>query len=49
MEFVKDQRIYVKFCFKLRETAAETHKMCQVYSDDALSQMTYEWYKRFKN
>jgi hypothetical protein len=45
MEGVKEQRICVKFCFKLGKTAAETHNTVrQAYSDDASSQtMTYKW------
>jgi hypothetical protein len=36
MELVKEQRIYVKFCFIVRKTAAETHDMMrEAYSDDA--------------
>jgi hypothetical protein len=35
MESVKKQRICIKFCFKVRETAAETHDMLpEVYDDD---------------
>jgi hypothetical protein len=50
MDSVKEQRICVKFCFKIVKTAAETHNMLrEAYGDDALSQITYEWFKRFKN
>jgi hypothetical protein len=47
---VKEQRICVKFCFKVRKTAAETHTMLhEACTDDASSQNDYEWFKRFKN
>jgi hypothetical protein len=51
MESVREQRIHVKFCFKVGKTAAETRNMLrEAYSDDPLSQTTtYEWFKRFKN
>jgi transposase len=50
MESVKEQRIYVKFCFEVGKTGAETHVLCEAYRDGGLSQtMTYEWFKRFKN
>jgi hypothetical protein len=51
MESVKEQRICVKFCFRVGKTAAETHNMLlEAYSDDASSQtMTCKWFKRFKN
>jgi hypothetical protein len=51
MESVKEQRICVKFRFKLGKTAAETHNMLSpAYGHDALSQtMTYEWYKQLEN
>jgi hypothetical protein len=38
VESVKDHRIFVKFCFKVEKTAAETHTMLhEAYGDDALS------------
>jgi hypothetical protein len=50
MESVKEQRMCVKFCFKVGKPAAETHNMLrEAYGNDALSEMTtYEWFKRFK-
>jgi hypothetical protein len=37
VEKVKREIIYVKFYFKVRKTAAETHKiMCEDYRHDAL-------------
>jgi hypothetical protein len=46
---LKEQRICVKFCFKVGKTAAETHMLCEAYDDDASSQtMTYEWFKRLR-
>jgi hypothetical protein len=51
MESIKEQRIYVKSCFKVRKTAAETHSMLhEAYDNDALSHtMAYEWFRCFKN
>jgi hypothetical protein len=46
----KDQRIFIKICLKLGNTASETHRMLkEAFGDNALGQMqTYEWFKRFK-
>ena len=51
MAAVKEQRICMKFCFKLNKNAAETHRMLkEVFGDQALSQArTFEWFKRFKD
>jgi hypothetical protein len=38
MELAREQRICVKFCFKVGRTVAETHMLCEAYGDDALSQ-----------
>jgi hypothetical protein len=39
MESVKEQRICIKFCFKVEKTAAKTHNMmCEAHSYDAWSQ-----------
>jgi histone-lysine N-methyltransferase SETMAR len=45
------QRICIKFCFNLKKTAAETHRILQEASgDNAMSQSkTFLWYKRFKD
>lgn len=41
MESVEEQRICVKFRFKLGKTAADAHSMLrQAYVDDALGQTT---------
>lgn len=50
MDNVKEQRICIKFCFKLKKTAAETHRMLtEAFGESALSQArTFEWFKRFK-
>jgi hypothetical protein len=47
----KEQRIYFKFCFNLKKTAAETHRMLQeAFGDNAMSQSkTFLCYKRFKD
>ncbi|CAK9818665.1 Protein GVQW3 [Anthophora plagiata] len=50
MTQAEQQRICVKFCFKLDLTATETYQMLvQPFGDEALSKSkTFEWYKRFK-
>jgi len=47
----KEQRIYIKFCFDLKKTAAETHRMLQqAFRDNAMSQSKiFVWYKRIKD
>lgn len=47
----KEQRTCIKFCFKLKKTAAETHRMLvEAFGDNAMSQSkTFLWYKRFKD
>jgi hypothetical protein len=51
MADLREQRVCIKFCFKLGTTAAETHQMLkQAFGDNSLGQtQTYDWYKRFKN
>ena len=46
-----EQRANIKFCFKLRETAAEiVELMRQVYGDNCLSRaQIFRWYARFKS
>jgi hypothetical protein len=46
----KEQRICVKFCFKLRKTASETHGMLKTaFGDNAMGRtQTFEWFSRFK-
>ena len=48
---VKEQRIYIKFCFRLNISAAETHQMLKkAFGEQALSQArTFEWFERFKD
>jgi hypothetical protein len=48
---VKEQRICIKFCFKVGKTVTETHSMLnEACSNDAMSQTTIsEWSKHFKN
>ena len=51
MADVKEQRICIKFCFRLNKTAAETHRMLkEAFYEQALGQArTFEWFKRFKD
>jgi hypothetical protein len=51
MDSVREQRIYVKFRFKVRKASAETHTIFrEAYSDAALNQtMTYKWLRSYKN
>jgi hypothetical protein len=46
----KEQRICVKFCFKLGKTASETHKMLKTASGDNDMERTQssEWFSQFK-
>ena len=47
----KEQRVNVKFLFKLGKSATETYLMLQlVYGDECLlCTQVFEWFKRFKN
>jgi len=51
MTGVKEQRICIKFCFKLGQKVSETHRIIKEnFGGNFLSQtQTYEWFKRFKN
>ncbi|GBN03918.1 Putative uncharacterized protein FLJ37770 [Araneus ventricosus] len=43
-----EQRVNIKFCFKLGRTATETHKM--LLKVDAVSKKcVFEWFKRFRD
>jgi len=44
-----EQRINMKFCFKLQKSAKETHEMLKLVYDDAAAtmKMVYKWFKRF--
>ncbi|GBM62177.1 Putative uncharacterized protein FLJ37770 [Araneus ventricosus] len=46
-----EQRVNIKFCFKLGKTAKETHEMLvKVYGVDAVSKKcVFEWFKRFRD
>jgi hypothetical protein len=48
---VKEQRVRIKFYFKLSKRVAETQNMIkQAFGDDALAQpQIYNWFNRFKN
>ena len=47
----QDQRINMKFCFKLQKSAKETHEMLKiVYGRAAVTVKTvYKWFERFRN
>ena len=47
----QEQRIDMKFCFKLQKSAKETHEMFTlVYGDAAVTMKTvYKWFERFRN
>jgi hypothetical protein len=49
MAGVKEQRISIKFCFKLNKTAAEIHRMLkEAFGEQPLSQArTFEWFNNF--
>jgi len=51
MADVKEQRICIKFCFKLNKAAADTHPMLkEAFVEQALSQArTFEWFKCFSS
>ncbi|GBN15357.1 Putative uncharacterized protein FLJ37770 [Araneus ventricosus] len=46
-----EQRLSIKFCFKLGKTATEAHEMLvKVYGEDAVStKCISEWFKRFRD
>ncbi|EGI62944.1 FLJ37770-like protein [Acromyrmex echinatior] len=46
-----EQRICIKFCFKLEKTCAETIEMLQkAFGDECMGKTQIkEWYKQFKN
>ena len=50
MKDLEEQRVCVKFCFKLGKTATETWKMLQqAFRDECMSRtQCFEWYSRFK-
>jgi len=47
----REQRIEMKFCFKLQKGAKEIHEMLKlVYGDAAVTMKTvYKWFGRFRN
>jgi response regulator of citrate/malate metabolism len=51
MKDLEQQRVCVKFCFKLQQTFTETFRMLQrAYGEDCLSRtQCHEWYQRFKS
>lgn len=50
MEGIEEQRVCVKFCFKLGKSSSETFELLQqAFGDNVLSRTTcFEWFKRFK-
>jgi hypothetical protein len=48
---MKEQRVCIKFCFRLGKSAAKsTQRIKQAFDDDALGQtQIYDWFNRFKN
>ncbi|GBM32767.1 Putative uncharacterized protein FLJ37770 [Araneus ventricosus] len=43
-----EQRVSIKFCFKLGRTATETHRML-VKVDAVSKKCVFEWFKRFRD
>ena len=45
-----EQRICIKFCFKIGKTATETYQLLQqAYSEDAMGRtQVFNWFRRFK-
>ncbi|GBL86616.1 Putative uncharacterized protein FLJ37770 [Araneus ventricosus] len=43
-----EQRVNIKFCFKLGRTATETHEML-VKVDAVSKRCVFEWFKRFRD
>jgi hypothetical protein len=50
MADLKEQRVFVKFCFLLGKTAAETVTMLkEAFKDEAMGKtQVYEWFNSFK-
>ncbi|GBO01788.1 Putative uncharacterized protein FLJ37770 [Araneus ventricosus] len=46
-----EQRVNIRFCFKLGKTATKTHEMlAKVYCVEAVSKKcVFEWFKRFRD
>jgi len=51
MKDLEEQRVCIKFCFKLGKTFTETFQMLQqAYGEDCLSsKQCHEWYQHFKS
>jgi hypothetical protein len=50
MNYVKEQRICIKFCFKRGKAAWKHTIIKEALGDNALGQtQTCEWFKRFQN
>ena len=51
MDEIHEQRICLKFCFKIGKTATESYKLLQqAFGDNAIKQTTaFEWFKKFKD
>ena len=45
-----DLRTALIFCYHLKKTAAESHRMLvEAYSEHALGKSQFEWFKKFKS
>ena len=46
-----EQRINMKFCFKLQKSAKETHEMLKLVNVDAAvtTKTVYKWFERLRN
>ncbi|CAK9818663.1 Protein GVQW3 [Anthophora plagiata] len=51
MKELEEQRVCVKFCFKLRKSATEIFRLIQkAFGHDSMSRTKcFEWYNRFKS
>lgn len=51
MIFTMEQRVVIKFCFKLKRSVTETFQTIKTFHGDVcLSRIkVFEWYSRFKN
>ena len=44
-----EQRVYIKFCFKLGKTATEYYEMLTTFGEQAMGRsQTFQWFSWFK-